>query len=246
MMDGFGFPLSAGDFRFRAESQIVRRLTRDLDSKELALDLGSGIGYWAEQFAHDFSQVVAVEGSPALYQALEERCAGYSNVRPELGDVLSFELDGKYDLFFLGGLLMYLDESDVIALLGRLAPCLRPGGMILCRESTVRGETVTREGEYPVVYRSVAVYSDLFKRCGLILQHVERNEPYVLLQMACELIKKWKRFVPARFQLLRIAGGLAYGGMRLGNPWIMRLPSALGIPFPTLENHFFVLGSGTS
>ena len=163
-----------------------------MDPKGVALDLGSGIGHWAEQFAHDFSRVVAVEGSRALYEALKERCAEYPNVRPVLGNVLSFELDGKYDLVFLGGLLMYLRESDVIALLGRLAPCLGPGGIILCRESTVRGETVTREGDYPVVYRSVSVYTDLFKRCGLIVQHIERNEPYVLLQMACELIKKWK------------------------------------------------------
>ena len=245
MMDGFGFPLSAGDFRFRAESRIVRRLTRNLGPNGVALDLGSGIGHWAEQFAHDFSRVVAVEGSRRLYEALQARCAGYANVRPVLGNVLSFELDGEYDLIFLGGLLMYLDESDVIPLLRRLAPCLGPGGIILCRDSTVRGETVTREGDYPVVYRSVSVYTDLFKRCGLMVQHVERNEPYVLLQMACELIKKWKGFVPARFQALRIVGSLVYGGMRLGNPWIMRLPGALGISFPMLENHFFVLGTGT-
>ena len=245
-MDGFGFPVSAGDFRFRAESRIVRRLTRNLDPNGVALDLGSGIGYWAEQFAHDFSRVVAVEGSRALYQALKERCAEYPNVRSVLDNVLSFEFDGKYDLVFLGGLLMYLDESDVIALWQRLAPCLGPGGIILCRESTVRGETVTREGDYPVVYRSVSVYRDLFERCGLNIQHLERNEPYVLVQMACELIKKWKEFVPARFQALRIAGPLAYGGMRLGNPWIMRLPRALGISFPTLENHFFVLATAAS
>ena len=246
MMDGFGFPVSAGDFRFRAESRIVRRLTRNLNPNPVVLDLGSGVGHWAKQFAQDFSQVVAVEGSRVLYQALKERCAGYPNVRPVLGDVLSFELDDKYDLVFLGGLLMYLDESNVIALLQRLAPCLEPGGIILCRESTIRGETVTRDGEYPVVYRSVSVYRELFKRSGLIVQHVERNEPYVLMQMASELIKKWKEFVPARFQGLRIVGPLAYGGMRLGNPWITRPPRALGIPFPKLENHFFVLGTASS
>jgi trans-aconitate methyltransferase len=207
------------------------------------LDLGSGIGHWAAQFAHDFSRVVAVESSRALYQALQERCAGYPNVRPVLSNVQSFQLDGKYELVFLGGLLMYLDEDDVIALLQRLVPCLGPRAIIVCRESTVRGETVTREGEYPVIYRSVSVYKDLFKRCGLIVQNVERNEPYVLLQMACELIKKWKEFVPERFHALRIVGPLVYGAMRLGNPWIMRVPRSLGISFPVLENHFFVLGA---
>jgi SAM-dependent methyltransferase len=246
MMDGFGFPVSAGDFRFRAESRIVRRLTRNFNPNSIVLDFGSGVGYWAKLFAQDFSQVVAVEGSRVLYQALKKRCAGYPNVRPVLSDALSFELNDKYDLVFLGGLLMYLDESDVIALLQRLAPCLEPGGIILCRESTVRGETVTRDGEFPVVYRSVSGYRALFKRSGFIVEHVERNEPYVLMQMACELIKKWKEFVPSRFQALRIVGPLAYGGMRLGNPWITCLPRVLGISFPKLENHFFVLGTGSS
>ncbi len=243
MMDGFGFPVSAGNFRFRAESQIVRRLTQHLGQTGVALDLGSGVGHWAEQFARDFSRVVAVEGSSALFLALKERCAGYPNVRPVFGNVLSFELDGKYDLVFLGGLLMYLDEDDVIALLQRLAPYLGPRAIILCRESTVRGETVTREGKYPVIYRSVSVYRDLFKQCGLIVQNVVRNEPYVLLQMACELITKWKEFVPERFQALRLVGPLAYGAIRLGDPWIMRLFISRGISFPTLENHFFVLGT---
>ncbi len=113
MMDGFGFPASAGHFRFRAESGIVKRLIRDVDPNGAALDLGCGVGFWAEAFARRFSRVVAVEGSGALYQALEARSAAYPNIRPVLGNVLSFEPDGHYSLVFLGGLLMYLDEENV-------------------------------------------------------------------------------------------------------------------------------------
>jgi SAM-dependent methyltransferase len=246
MMDGFGFPIAAGDFRFRAESRIVRRLLREVDPGSTVLDLGSGIGYWAEEFARRFSRVVAVEGSSALYHALKERCAAYPNVHPVHGNVQSFELEDHYGLVFLGGLLMYLDESDVTALLQSLRPHLGSAGIILCRESTVRGKTVTQEGDYPVVYRSIPVYQDLFKQCGLAVRHVERNEAYVLMQMGCELIKKWKASMPPYLQALRIAGLLVYWGMRLGNPWITRLPKALGIPFPVLENHYFVLATDTS
>ncbi len=39
MMDGFGFPASAGRFRFHGESSIVSRLNRTLDSDGTALDL---------------------------------------------------------------------------------------------------------------------------------------------------------------------------------------------------------------
>ncbi len=241
MLADFGFPMSAGDFRFQAEIRTVERLLHNVQYNGTVLDLGSGVGYWAEEFARRFSRVVAVEGSNALYPALEARCTPYDNIRAIHGNVLSFEPDGHYSLVFVGGLLMYLDENDVIALLQKLIPCLGPDGIILCRESTVRGETVTRTGDYPVVYRSVQDYKRIFKQCGLTLEHIEKNEPYALMQMGCELIKKWKAFVPERFQMLRVVGSLTYWAMRLGDPWIKRLPKVLGIPFPYLENHFFVL-----
>ena len=246
MMDDFGFPASAGDFRFRAESRIVRRLVRDVKRDGAVLDLGSGIGVWAEDFARRFSLVTAVEGSRTLFQSLQRRCAPYPNLRPIHGDVMTFEPDTRYDLVFLGGLLMYLNETDVITLLRKLAPCMEPGGMILCRESTVRGSAVALKGDYQVVYRSVSDYRGIFGQCGLTVRQVERNEPYVLIEMGSELVEKWRQIVPMRFQALRAVGHLTYFGLRLGNPWITRVPTALSISFPKLENYFFVLGADAS
>jgi len=246
MMDDFGFPASAGDFRFRAESRIVQRLTRAVKPDGTVLDLGSGIGVWAENFAHRFSRVTAVEGSRILFQSLRTRCAPYPNLHPIHGDVMTFEPDAHYDLVFLGGLLMYLNERDVVALLRKLVPCIEPGGMILCRESTVRGNAVALKGNYQVVYRSVSDYERIFGQCGLSVRQFERNEPYVLIEMGSELVEKWQQTVPVRFQALRAVGHSTYFGLRLGYPWIARIPKALGIAFPMLENHFFVLGAEAS
>lgn len=245
MMDGFGFPVSAGHYRLQAEFRIVKRLLRDIDPRGTVLDLGCGVGYWAETFAQHFSRVVAVEGSGALYQALEERSAPYPNIRTVPGNVLSFEPEGHYRVVFLGGLLMYLDEQAVLALLRRLVAHLEPGGIILCRESTVRGKTERRGGDYPVVYRSVQEYRRIFRQCGLMVRQSERNAPYVLMQTGCELVKKWKKLVPEPLQMPGVVGPLTYWAMRLGNPWINHLPGALGIRFPKLENHFFVLDPET-
>ena len=113
--------------------------------------------------------------------------------------------------------------------------------MILCRESTVRGETVARQDDYQVVYRSVSDYARIFETCGLGVHHVERNEPYVLLQIGCELVRSWKKIAPNRFQALQAVGHLTYFMLRLGNPWITCVPKMLGVRFTRLENHFFVL-----
>ena len=241
MMDGFGFPAGAGRFRFRAECRIVDRLIHAVNPGGCVLDLGSGIGFWAEYFARRFSRVVAVEASRPLYEALEERCAPYLNVKMIHDDVMLFRPEDQYDVVFLGGMLMYLNEEDVISLLGKVIPSLQPGGIVLCRETTVRQGTTARQGDYQAVYRSIAEYERIFAACELSVLNVQMNIPYVLMQMGCELVKKWKALMPASLQCLPIAGRLVYWGLRLGNPWIARIPTALDLAYPELTNHFFVL-----
>ncbi|MBW2293763.1 MAG: methyltransferase domain-containing protein [Deltaproteobacteria bacterium] len=243
MMDGFGFPASAGSYRFDAECEIVERLIRSasIQSDGTVLDLGSGVGFWAEYFAQRFDRVIALEASVPLYEAMVARCSQYSNATLLNDDVLGFEPEGRYSMIFLGGMLMYLNESDVIALLERVTPFLEPGGIVLCRESTVRSGTLTRQGDYQVVYRSVQSYSSLFSKCGLSVDHVELNTPYFLMQMGCEFIKQWKAMVPGPLQAIPVVGGLTYRLLRMGGAGLTRLPDALGIDFPELTNHFFVL-----
>jgi len=245
MMDGFGFPISAGQFRFQAESKIVKRLLQGFNNHTL-LDLGCGVGYWTEYFARQFTNVIAVEASPPLFDAMMQRCAAYPHVRPVQGDVLSFKPEEFYSMIFCGGMLMYLNESDVIALISKLSPFLEKGGGILCRESTVRKGTVVRNGKYQAVYRSVKTYTDLFKECGLSVVQIEKNLPYDLLQMGCESIRKWKKIVPKPLQALPVVGQLSYWGLRLCNPWITGVPAVFNCTFPELTNHFFLLRPANS
>ena len=245
MMDGFGFPAAAGRFRFRAETRITQRLIRGLNSDGTVLDLGSGIGCWAEHFAEHFAKVVAVEASTPLYDALKQRCASYPHVETVQGDVLLFKPEDRYELVFLGGLLMYLNEGDVVSLLRKLVRSLESGGTIVCRETTVRQGVATRDGEYQAVYRSVATYTRIFNECGLSAVKVKRNTPYVLMQMGCEFIKKWKALVPKQLQMIPVVGRLVYWALRVGYPWIVYIPSAFAREYPILINHFFVLRPGS-
>lgn len=241
LMDGFGFPASAGLFRFRTESKIVEQLIREVNHDGTVLDLGSGIGYWTEYFAKQFAKVVSVEGSKILYEGMKRRCGSYTNINAINGNVMSFEHEVHYAMVFLGGLLMYLNENEIISLLTKIVPSIERGGLIICRESTIRKGVITLQGEYQAVYRSVSTYSRIFDECGLSIEKIQINTPYVLMQMGSELIKKWKELVPKRFQCITALGYLTYWGLRLGYPFITRVPRRFCIAFPKLENHFFVL-----
>ncbi len=170
-----------------------------------------------------------------------ERDSAHTNVTPFQGNVLSFEPEGTYSMVFLGGVLMYLNENDIVILLRKLIPFVEAGGVILCRESTIRQGTVIRDGTYQVAYRSVQTYTNIFEQCGIKSVQVEANLPYILLQMGCESIKKWKEIAPTPLQAIAVAGRLAYWGLRLCSPWITSVPSLLGSAFPELTNHFFLL-----
>jgi trans-aconitate methyltransferase len=241
MMDGFGIPAAAGRFRFRGECKIVKPLIDGADQEGSVLDLGSGIGRWTEYFARRFARIVAVEASRPLFEAMAQRCSPLVNVKMIHGDVMQFQPEDHYEVIFLGGMLMYLNEDDVIRLLRKLVSSLQPGGMILCRETTVRKGEVTRRGDYQAVYRSVENYRRIFSVCGLSVTRVRINSPYVVMQMGCEFVQKWKATVPTRMQSTSVVGRLVYWGLRLGYPWIARVPTALGLAYPELTNHFFVL-----
>ena len=258
MMDGFGFSAGAGRFRFRGELNAVAETIRDLRPGTSVLDLGSGAGVWTEYFAQRFAKVVAVEASSTLYEVLKDRCSRYPHVTTYNRDVLSFEPEGKtplmggkfeptggFGLVFLGGLLMYLNDRDVGALLRNLIPRLEPEAIVLCRESTIGHEVKALQGDYQVVYRSVETYRSMFVEAGFDVVSVQANTAYINVQMACELIKKWKALVSDRFRCLPVVGRLAYWGLRLGYPWNTRLIpwlfARMGSDFPLLTNHFFVL-----
>lgn len=245
MMDGFGIPMNAGRFRFRGERRVVDRLTAGVRSNASVLDLGSGVGFWTEHFARRFGRVVSVEASPVLYEALQQRCSRLSNVETCRTDVLSFVPPEGIDLVFLGGLLMYLNEADVGALITNLLAYMAPGAVIVCRESTVAYGTQLRQDDYHVVYRSPETYLRLFRDCGLSEITTRPNIPYIFAQMVCEVMKKWKALVPGKVQCLPVVGHLLYWASRLGYPWnAMFVPWAfgrMGVRFPALTNHFFLL-----
>lgn len=241
MMDGFGFPDRAGLFRFDAEKRIVDRLISRQAPTGRVLDLGCGIGHWAEHFSERFSEVVAVEGSQRFYESLKTRTATKKNINAVHCDVLDYTPNGTFDLIFLGGLLMYLNTADAITLLQRLKLRLNPDGIILCRESTIREGRETRQGDYQAVYRSKKLYSELFHQSGLTTEGIELNVPYVLMQLGCEIMNYWKSETTTQGRTLNVAGHTVYGALRLCRPWITSLPETLGFDFPRLKNHFFLL-----
>lgn len=239
---GYDLPKGAASYRIAEEKRI---LSPWLDGRGTVLDVGCGSGTWTKYFADKYSAgVMGLERSDAMVEAASYDLRKYKNayvlkydIRDELPPAMPF------NLIFVGGVCMYLNDEDVVSLLGRLRRSLGVTGRIILRESTRQQTRFVDRGDYQVIYRSVDHYHDLFEQAGSWTVETERNWGYNALVMAQQLVyhrrKRWPK-LPSR-----LAGAATWYGLRAVSPLTLKVfPRVLDefeLTWPKLQNHFFRL-----
>ena len=238
-------PASAARYRLHKEVRTISDWLNAVYDSGRVLDVGCGAGNWTEIFARRYNTVVGIEQSRLMLKAARERVALLPNVKILEGDGRHDLPEGSFDMIFLGGLCMYLNDLDVIALLHSLKSRLVEGGSIILRESTIHQGVSISRGEYQAIYRSVNLYHQLFDDAGPFRVEVRRNYGYTNLVTAEELVnlrRRWLPFLPRNSTTL---GSLTWWALRGTAPisfWALpRILSQLSIPWPRLQNHFFRL-----
>ena len=245
MAHGHNLPLNAMAQRLAKEQRTIRGWLDAVDHSGKVLDVGCGAGAWVEIFADRYAGVVGIERSQLMVDAAKVRVAHMANAEIISGDGRKDLPDGPFDMIFVGGLFMYLNDSDAIALLDALNKRLSTGGAIILRESTVRTGVFLAKGEYQAIYRSVDSYRHLFQEAEIDCQEVRQNAGYRNIVTAEELVsfrRKWLPFLPKDSALL---GSLTWWVLRGTAPisfWALpKALSGLNVPWPRLQNHFFLL-----
>jgi len=242
-----GLPRGCVEHRFALERAVIDRWFAGLGPTDSVLDVGCGAGAWTELFAQRYGRVVGVDASVSMLAAARRRLAGHGNVELLQGDALTVPLDGEFQGVLLGGLLMYLDRADAVALLIRLGQ-LAPKGRIILRESGIRAGVEVTTGTYQVVYRSLQEYEAMAAEAALRVVAVERNRGYAHMEIAVALVNFTRRLPPlARRDPARVGGPLwrflrATAPVTLG--FFPRAIEAVGLEWPHLTNHFLLLDAG--
>ncbi len=238
-------PVSSARYRLHKEVRTINDWLNAAYDSGRVLDVGCGAGTWTEIFASRYKSVIGIEQSSLMLEAARKRVARLPNVKILKGDGRHDLPEGSFDMIFLGGLCMYLNDHDVIALLHSLKSRLVEGGAIILRESTVQEGVYLARGEYQAVYRSVNLYRQLFDGAGPFRVEVRRNYGYTNLVTAEELVNLRRRWLPFLPKDSTALGSLTWWALRGTAPisfWAMpRIFSQLSIPWPRLQNHFFRL-----
>jgi SAM-dependent methyltransferase len=245
MTHEFNLPASAARYRLQKEIGTINDWLGAGNDSGRVLDVGCGAGAWLEIFSHRYKTVIGIEQSSLMLKAARERVASLANVKILEGDGRHDLPEGSFDMIFLGGLCMYLNDDDLIDLLRSLKNRLTESGSIILRESTLYQGVYLASGEYQAVYRSVNLYHQLFEDAGPFRVEVRRNYGYTNLVTAEELVSLRRRWLPFLPKDSTALGSLTWWLLRGTGPisfWALpRLFSQLSIPWPRLQNHFFRL-----
>lgn len=245
MAHGHNLPSNAVAHRLAKEQRTISKWLNGIQPSGKVLDVGCGAGAWVEIFAGRYDSVIGIERSELMVEAARDRVTHMPNAQIVCGDGRKDLPAGLFDLIFVGGLFMYLTDSDAVALLDSLKDRLSAGGSIILRESTVRTGILLARGEYQAVYRSVDVYRHLFQESEITCLEVRQNSGYRSIVMTEELVnfrRKWLPFLPKDSALL---GNLTWWALKGTTPvsfWALpKVLSRLNVPWPRLQNHFFLL-----
>lgn len=152
------------------------------------LDLGAGVGQWTFRFAdRGAAQVVAVEYAHGLVQIGRAEAQRRRSTQVSFVECAAEAYDGDalFDIVFISGLFVYLNDDQAERLLARLPALVRPGGTLMLRDGTGvagRHEINDRHSEhlgqnYSATYRTRDQYVALLASRGFAVQRDENMFP---------------------------------------------------------------------
>ena len=145
-------------------SKIMPMIEERVNSKSSILDLGGGAGQWALRFSSLVQEVSLVEFSDTMINLAIQSAANkkVNNISFYNSSAQNFIQSHSYDLIWISGLLIYLDDIECESLIKNSYKMLDPDGRILLRDGTgietkyeIRNQFSTSlQLEYSATYRT--------------------------------------------------------------------------------------------
>ena len=115
------------DQKLKAQ-KVLSDLIDGLSSRRVFIDAGAGNGKVTSWFTDRFGRTIAIEPNPSLRHELEGTCPT-AEIIPE--QILNAEIEATGDLILCSHVFYYIDASEWMQTLARLASWLAPGGLLV-------------------------------------------------------------------------------------------------------------------
>lgn len=146
----------------------------DFLSHHNVLDLGGGVGLWSKAFSSLVNSVTLVEREPSFVEKAHQLLEPLNNCKIIESDSCLFRDESSFDIVFMSGLTIYLDDSGFENMLNNVKAMTTKDSLIVHRDAygvkqrfLLEDKLSTNLGEkYSAQYRSRVEYDELFRAFG--------------------------------------------------------------------------------
>lgn len=154
------------------EKLIVESVVKQIQNPRI-LDIGCGIGRWAENLINQFDSYTGVDFSEGFINFASKKFANYSNIKFYNNSILNLDkeiLDSKFNFIICTGVLMYVNDSnifDIFKAFRRVTPeyvyIQESISLMDVRLTLNQFESKDLKTNYNAIYRTKQEYEEYFK-----------------------------------------------------------------------------------
>ena len=154
------------------EKLIVESVVKQIKNPRI-LDIGCGIGRWAENLINQFDSYTGVDFSKGFINFASEKFANYSNIKFYNNSILNLDkeiLNSKFNFIICTGVLMYVNDSNIFNIFKtfrRVTPeyvyIQESISLMDARLTLNQFESKDLKTNYNAIYRTKQEYEEYFK-----------------------------------------------------------------------------------
>lgn len=160
---------SEQNIRNENEKRIVEKIIEKIQNPGI-LDIGCGIGRWAENLQNKFEYYVGVDFSEGFINYASKKFTNFSNVKFYNNSILNLDKDiltSRFNLIICTGVLMYINDeniSNIFKAFRQVSPeYLYIQESISLMEGRLKFESKDLKTDYSAIYRTKQEYEEYFK-----------------------------------------------------------------------------------
>lgn len=159
---------SEQNIRNENEKRIVEKIIEKIQNPGI-LDIGCGIGRWAENLQNKFEYYVGVDFSEGFINYASKKFTNFSNVKFYNNSILNLDKDiltSRFNLIICTGVLMYINDENIKAFRQVSPEYLYIQESISLMEGRLtlnKFESKDLKTDYSAIYRTKQEYEEYFK-----------------------------------------------------------------------------------
>lgn len=162
---------SEQNIRNENEKRIVEKIIEKIQNPGI-LDIGCGIGRWAENLQNKFEYYVGVDFSEGFINYASKKFTNFSNVKFYNNSILNLDKDiltSRFNLIICTGVLMYINDeniSNIFKAFRQVSPeylYIQESISLIGRLTLNKFESKDLKTDYSAIYRTKQEYEEYFK-----------------------------------------------------------------------------------